>query len=52
MEATIEAPVTSVEPVKRKVGRPKGSVNPNSKRQQKLRERAEREASKTVEAEA
>jgi len=37
---------------KRKVGRPKGSVNPNSKRQQKLRERAERDAHKTVEVEA
>ena len=28
---------------KRKVGRPKGSVNPDSKRQQKLRERAVKE---------
>jgi len=36
---------------KRKVGRPKGSVKPDSKRQQKLRERAEREAKKAAEVE-
>jgi hypothetical protein len=50
MEATLEAPVTSVETAKRKRGRPKGSVKPDSKRQQKLRERAEREARKAEEA--
>ena len=44
METTVEAPVTAVVTEKRKVGRPKGSVNPNSKRQQKIRERAEKAA--------
>ena len=44
METTVEAPVTVFEKVKSLRGRPKGSVNPNSKRQQKLRERAEKAA--------
>lgn len=44
METTVEAPVTAVETAKRKRGRPKGSVNPDSKRQQKIRERAEKAA--------
>ena len=43
METTVEAPVTVVETAKRKRGRPKGSVDPNSKRQQRLRERAAKE---------
>lgn len=38
-----------VETKKRGRGRPKGSINPNSKRQQMLRERAARKAAKEAE---